>query len=81
MKFILISIKTHEALDKHEASTIEEAKSYFVGIKRMAIEEFDKLWEVITDEAYESRQRAEEVKRLYEPGDGEFGSWLDMEKS
>ena len=81
MRFVLINKKHSEAIDVYDADSKEEAKSYFVGIKQIAEDKFDTLWEVMSSEEHESRQRQDDVSKIYGPGDGEFGSWLDMEKS
>jgi len=87
LTFVLID-KHGNIVDRYNTSTKDEAKHYFVGRKQLEEKAFDKLWNVISDEEHESRVRSGLYKKLKgEPnrynklGDGEFGDWLDMEKS
>ena len=58
MKYVLV--------DKHDCITtsaelasnvgLSGAKTYFVGIKRLDVNKFDKLWKVMTESDYESEK-------------------------
>ena len=85
--FVLID-KNGNIVDRHDTTTLDEAKHYFVGRKQIPYESFIQLWEIISDEEHESRVRSglyeklkSESNQYNKLGDGEFGDWLDMEKS
>ena len=65
------------AVDLNEGYTEEEAHRYFVNLKQIDKNEFDKLWEVMTEAEHRRINVHNETIREYE----EFGDWLDVEKS
>tara|TARA_R100000908_G_scaffold18909_1_gene7357 strand:- start:8 stop:172 length:165 start_codon:yes stop_codon:yes gene_type:complete len=47
MKFELRTINSEEAVDVTNSENINTAKKYFIGRKKMDIEAFDRLFEVV----------------------------------
>ena len=90
MKYVLVD-KLDNIVDTKDLSDdvgVKGARTFFVGRKQIPYESFIQLWEIISDEEHESRVRSGVYKKLKSEsnqynklGDGEFGDWLDMEKS
>ena len=56
MKYVLISRHTKEVVWRTDIASdvgISGARTYFIGVKQTGPEEFDKLWEVITQKEYD----------------------------
>ena len=64
--------------DFKENVTADEAKAYFKKIKNINMNAFNQLWRVMTEERY--HEISESFLRR-PSSEGEFGDWLDYEKS
>jgi len=86
MKYLLVSKHTDEIVDKVDLESevgVTGAKTYFVGIKRLEEQEFTKLWNVMTEDQWNTTfknnlQNRQMGKRKYEwwKDDEE---WLDID--
>ena len=59
MQYVLVN-KLDEIVDKVEMSDVglNGAKTYFVGRKRIEVQEFDKLWKVMSRQEYDTQFEA-----------------------
>ena len=75
MKWLMVN-KYDEVLNRVDLDTDnrDEAIEHFSGIKQLSVESFKKMWRVLSESELESFQRKPS-------SDGEFGDWLDIEKS
>ena len=80
MKYVLVDRYDNVVTTKELGSDvgISGAKTYFRKIKGVNISTFDYLWRVMTEEKY--NQISESFLRK-PSSEGEFGDWLDVEKS
>ena len=82
MKWVLVN-KADEIVSKCEIASgvgISGAKTYFMGIKQMKEEEFDKLWKVMSEQHYDTqRDLANRQGKQYEWWKDDEG-WLDIDK-
>ena len=82
MKWVLVN-KADEIVSKCEIASgvgISGAKTYFMGIKQMKEEEFDKLWKVMSEQHYDTqRDLANRQGKQYEWWKDDE-SWLDIDK-
>ena len=56
MKYVLINRHTKEVVWRTDIASdvgVSGARTYFIGVKQTGPEEFDKLWEVITQKEYD----------------------------
>jgi hypothetical protein len=59
VKYVLISRHTKEVVWRTDIASdvgISGARTYFIGVKQTGPEEFDKLWEVMTESNYNSER-------------------------
>ena len=59
MKYVLISRHTKEVVWRTDIASdvgVSGARTYFIGVKQTEPEEFDKLWEVMTESNYNSER-------------------------
>ena len=80
MKYVLVDKCDNIVTTKELASNIGEsgARTYFMKLKKLDSESFDSLWRVMTEERY--HEISESFLRR-PSSEGEFGDWLDYEKS
>ena len=67
MKWLLVN-KFDEIVDTCEIASgvgVSGAKTYFMGVKQMDEENFDKLWKVMSSERYDSLFKATLQNRQY----------------
>ena len=79
MKFVLVN-KYDEIVSRVDLGDVgvSGAKTYFKGVKKMPEDkDFDKLWRVMTEQRYYEISESSTRKS----SEGEFGDWLDYEKS
>lgn len=75
MKWVMVN-KYDEVINKVDLKTDnrDEAIEYFSEIKQMDVPSFKKFWRVLTESELDSFGRKPS-------SEGEFGDWLDIEKS
>ena len=59
MKYVLINRHTKEVVWRTDIASgvgVSGARTYFIGVKQTEPEEFDKLWEVMTEPNYNSER-------------------------
>ena len=59
MKYVLINRHTKEVVWRTDIASdvgVSGARTYFIGVKQTGPEEFDKLWEVMTESNYNSER-------------------------
>ena len=80
MKYVLVDRYDNVVTTKEFKGDVDvgEAKTYFRKIKKVNLNTFDYLWRVMTEEKY--NQISESFLRK-PSSEGEFGDWLDYEKS
>ena len=80
MKYVLVDKYDNVVTTKELESGVgvSGARTYFMKIKKMDEKAFDSLWRVITEERY--HEISESFLRR-PSSEGEFGDWLDYEKS
>ena len=81
MKYVLVDKYDNVVTAKEFKSDTngDDIKTYFMKLKKINSEAFDSLWRVMTIERY--HEISESFLRKPSSSDGEFGSWLDVEKS
>ena len=79
MKYVLVDKYDNIVDSKDLASDIgvQGATTYFVKRKQISYENFIQIWRVMTEQRY--YEISESATR--KSSEGEFGSWLDYEKS
>ena len=79
MKYVLVDKYDNIVTAKELGSGVGKsgARTYFMKVKRMEEKAFDSLWRVMTEKRY--YEISESATR--KSSEGEFGSWLDYEKS
>lgn len=79
MKYVLVDKYDNIVTAKELGSGVGKsgARTYFMKVKRMEEKAFDSLWRVMTEQRY--YEISESATR--KSSEGEFGSWLDYEKS
>ena len=80
MKYVLVDKYDNIVTAKELSSEVgtSGAKTYFMKIKRIPEKVFDSLWRVMTEQRYHEIYESATRKKSSE---GEFGDWLDYEKS
>jgi len=79
MKYVLVD-KYDNIVDSKDLSSdvgIKGATTYFVKRKQISYENFIQIWKVMTEQRY--HEISESATR--KSSEGEFGDWLDYEKS
>ena len=81
MKFVLVDRYDNIVTTKEFKGDVDvgEASTYFRKVKKVNRNAFDYLWRVMTQEQY--NQISESFLRKPSSSEGEFGDWLDVEKS
>ena len=79
MKYVLVDKYDNIVTAKELGSGVgaSGAKTYFMKIKRIPEKVSDSLWKVMTEQRY--HEISESATR--KSSEGEFGDWLDYEKS
>ena len=80
MKYVLVDRYDNVVTTKEFKSDVDigEVSTYFRKVKKVNRNTFDYLWRVMTQEKY--HQISESFLRK-PSSQGEFGNWLDVEKS
>ena len=80
MKYVLVDKYDNVVTAKEFKSDTngDDIKTYFMKLKKINSEAFDSLWRVMTEERY--HEISESFLRR-PSSEGEFGDWLDYEKS
>ena len=70
MKYVLVDSRYNIVSTTELASNVglSGAKTYFIGVKKLDEENFDKLWKVMTKKEYKLNQEAFERKPSSHPG-------------
>ena len=79
MKYVLVD-KYDNIVDTKDLSSdvgINGARTYFVKRKQIPYESFIQIWRVMTEQRY--HEISESATR--KSSEGEFGDWIDVEKS
>jgi len=81
MEYVLVDKYDNVVTTKKLGSDVgvSGAKTYFMKIKKLDEKTFDSLWRVMTKEKY--HEISESFLRKPSSSEGEFGDWLDYEKS
>ena len=79
MKYVLVDRYDNIVDSKDLASDVgvQGATTYFVKRKQISYENFRQIWRVMTEQRYYEISESATKKS----SDGEFGDWLDYEKS
>ena len=79
MKYVLVD-KYDNIVDAKDLSSdvgVQGATTYFVKRKQIPYENFKQIWRVMTEQRYYEISESSTRKS----SEGEFGDWLDYEKS
>jgi len=81
MKYVLVDKFDNivHTVDLNEKYTEEEAKLYFINLKRIGEKEFNKLWKVMTEEQYHINLKLSLKNRQIEWWKED--NYLDIDKS
>ena len=79
MEYVLVD-RNDNIVDRKDLSDIgiNGARTYFVKRKQISYENFIQIWRVMTEQRY---YEISESATRRSSSEGEFGDWLDIEKS